>query len=140
MKSQFYNEKERIKVLKELHSFEEINDYFAQANNYTKSRIYGMAYRYGEILEKENKIRDKYKDDRFYRIEEIFIINDYYQIVKIIRKDNQETLYEIFVDYESIHQITERFDTALISAIAYKYTRSTTAAMYFGKMIDMELR
>lgn len=127
-------------MLKELHNREEIEEFFDKLDVYNKTRFYGMAYRYSEIMKLEEPIRARYRKDNYYKIEEIFIINDNYQIVKIIRRSNEEVLYDIFVDYKPINEITEQFDTALTSAIAYKYTRSTTAALYFGKMIDMELR
>jgi len=70
-------------------------------------------------------------------VRDIFVINDDYQIAEVERKDNKEILYFIFINYKPINECAESFDKALISAVSYKYSNSTTPAVYFAKMIDI---
>ena len=97
-----------------------------------------MAYQQSQIREKESLLRERYKNKNYYKIEEIFIINDDYQLVQIKSKGDNYTnkIYDIFVDYKPINQMTEQFETALLCAITYKKTRTTNATWYMAKIID----
>jgi len=131
-------------MLKDL-NFEEIQKYFKELDEkpndkFHKAQLYRMAKAYGEILQKEDIIRNQFTDKQWYYIKDIFIINDDYQIVKTERKDTKEIIYHIFINYKRINECAESFDMALISAISYKYSSTTIPATYFAKMIDIKYR
>ena len=98
-----------------------------------KAQLYRMAKAYSEIQEKESIIRNQFTDQNWYLVRDVFVINDDYQIAKVERKDNKKILYFIFVNYRLINECVESFDKALISAVLYKYSNSTTPAVYFAK-------
>lgn len=128
-------------MLKDL-NFEEIQEYFKELDEkpdgaFHKAQLYGMAKAYNEIQEKEAIIRNQFTDKNWYLVREVFVINDDYQIAEVERKDNKEILYFIFINYKPINECVESFDKALISAVSYKYSNSTTPAVYFAKMIDI---
>lgn len=128
--------------MKELNTIEDINQFFNEANAFTKAQIYGMAYQQSLIREKENLLRKRYEKDDYYKVEEYFIINDDYQIVQIKSKSDNFTknIYDVFVNYKPINETTEQFATALLSAICYKQTHTTYASIYMAKLIDLPLR
>lgn len=131
-------------MLKELNSPEEINEYFEKLNNspvaaFNKSRLYGMAKSYQDLLEKEKPVRDYYDKNKHFRLLEVYIVSDDISIAKTEYKTTNkgiQTFYVPFINGLQISECAYSFDMALIVALAHKYNESG-ATPYIAKILGI---
>lgn len=128
-------------MLKELRNVDDIEEYFSKLDDkglgrIHRSRIYTMAYEQQQLDIKKQPLLDRFNDKSYCTVEEVYILNDDYQFVKTRRKETGEILYHIFVNYKPINECASSFDSAVLSAIAYRQTKNTLPALYMAKIID----
>lgn len=85
----------------------------------------------------EEKLEYIRQDYVWGEVVKIHCISDY-QIIESIDKQDKNTMYSCYVNYNSISTSSDTLDNAIIICMAKKYDgNNSQAAYYFSKMIGM---